>query len=112
MSKLINKEGCMIGVSITVTLKDEEKERIFLEIFQEALKYIDKIQGLKEFKAAKIIGIDHSYHIFSLWESKEKVEEWLNNPKYKEIRKESHNLIKEFVSYRWIPLGEPKKLNF
>lgn len=102
----------MIGVSITVTLKDEEKERIFIEIFQQALKHLDKIPGLLDFKAAKIIGKEYSYHIFSLWESEEKVEEWLNNPNYKEIRKESHNLIKEFVSYRWIPLGEPKKLNF
>ncbi|MEJ5166117.1 MAG: antibiotic biosynthesis monooxygenase family protein [Thermoanaerobaculia bacterium] len=102
----------MIGISITVTLKDAEKERTFLEIFQEALKYLDKIEGLKDFKAAKIIGVDHSYHIFSLWESEEKVEKWLNNPNYKEIRKNSHDLIKEFVSYRWSPLREPKILSF
>lgn len=103
----------MIGVSITLTLKDEKREKIFLEIFEKALEKVNLIPGLIEFQASKVIGKPHTYHVFSLWESEEKIEEWLSNPLYREaIRKNSEDLIKIFKSYRWKPIREPKVLNY
>lgn len=103
----------MIGVSISLTLKDQECEKAFLEIFQKALEKISSIEGLLEFIPSKVIGKDYSYHIFSLWESEDAIEKWLSNPAYKAIREKSKiELIKNFISYRWMPLREPKKFGF
>ncbi len=99
----------MVGVSITITLKDEEKEKIFLEIFQRALEKVNFIPKLKEFQASKVIGKEFTYHVFMLWEDEDAIEEWLSNPTYKEIRRKGReDLIKEFISYRWKPIKEPR----
>lgn len=103
----------MIGVSITITLKNEEKEKEFLQIFQKALENINIIEGLKEFQASQVIGKPYTYHVFSLWESEENIEKWLSNPYYKDfIRKNSEELFESFISYRWKPIREPKIINY
>ncbi len=103
----------MIGVSITITLKNKEKEKKFLQIFQKALENINIIEGLKEFQASQVIGKPYTYHVFSLWESEEYIEKWLSNPFYKEfISKSSEDLFESFISHRWKPIKEPKIIKY
>jgi len=103
----------MIGVSITLKIKNEEKEKKFLEVFQKALESIHLIEGLKEFQASKVIGKPLTYHIFSLWEREEDIEKWLSNPYYKDyIRKGGEELFESFTSFRWKPIKEPKIIKY
>ena len=98
----------MIGVSITVMLKGEEEEKKFLSAFTKAMEHIDKIPGLTKFKAAKVIGEDFSYHVFSVWESEDAIEGWLTFPAYRDvIRKGGEELMASFESYRWEPVRDP-----
>lgn len=98
-----------IGVSITVTLKGKEEETSFLQAFQKALPYVDKIPGLLEFDAFKAIDKPFTYHLCTLWEDESSIEAWLAHPVYREeIRKGKDTLIRFFKSYRWQPLRAPK----
>ena len=101
----------MIGVSITLTLKGQEEEERFLALFTRAMEHLDSIEGLKEFRAAKVIGQDHMFHIFSIWQSEEAIEAWLNFPAYRDvIQKGGEGLVASFESYRWKPVREPRRL--
>ncbi|HPR63285.1 MAG TPA: antibiotic biosynthesis monooxygenase [Thermoanaerobaculia bacterium] len=101
----------MIGVSITVSLKGAEEEEKFLGAFSKAMEHLDHIEGLEDFKAAKVIGKDFTYHVFSLWASEEAIEAWLAFPIYRDvIRKGGEDLVASFESYRWTPIREPHRI--
>lgn len=101
----------MIGVSITLTLKGQQEEDQFLDLFSKAMEHLGSIDGLTEFRAAKVIGFDHTFHVFSIWTCEEAIEAWLNFPQYRDvIQTRGKNLVASFESYRWKPVREPRRI--
>lgn len=98
----------MIGVSITITLKGKQEEETFFRLWRRAMGNIHLVPGLQTVETAKVLRREYTYHIFSLWHSKEYIQDWLDNPVYHQIlKKQGLPLMETFVSYRWQPIGEP-----
>ena len=72
--------------TITVTLKDDAAEAAFTSAFMKALGATEGFPGLEKLIAAKVIGVDHAYHLHTVWESQEAMDSWQRQPGYRSVR--------------------------
>lgn len=72
--------------TITVTLNDEAAEATFVAAFTKALGATDGFPGLEKLIAAKVLGVDRTYHLHTEWSSRDSMDAWQSDPSYRSVR--------------------------
>lgn len=89
--------------TITVTLKDDAAEEAFVAAFTQALGATSGFPGLEKLVAAKVLGVDRTYHLHTEWASVEQMAAWQDNPSYRGIRDSFEvSLVENIDVKRWV----------
>lgn len=90
--------------TITVTLKDDAAEATFVDAFTKALDASSQFPGLEKLIAAKVLGVERTYHLHTVWASAEAMSTWQENPGYRAVRDAFDvSLVLGIDAARWIP---------
>lgn len=90
--------------TLTVTLHDDDGEAAFVDAFTKALGATDRFPGLERLLAAKVLGVERTYHLHTVWESPEAMAAWQAHPSYRMVRDAFDvSLVSEMDAARWTP---------